>query len=315
MNFKLLTICFFLCAVCYSADISAPKMEIIDTPDGRTTVFSQGITIIDKDNQITGKYAVFYERGNFARITDSVRIINPQMNISADTAIYYFDNKWSNLKGNVQVESDTLKIETSDLIFEQSKNIIKTNTYITIREKKQNLTIVGYVAEYNFTEGTGVIESLPVLYIERKDTTVIRSAKMVLNNRESQFFAIESVTAKTGNTILKCDTLLFFTMEDSGIALGNPRIFDKESWINGTIIKFYFGNSDSAGESDNQNELRTVKIIESANTHYITQDGGILEVSGNLFAINYLNGDIEYIRIFSDSLNIISGTFTPKEEL
>jgi len=318
MNSRLLAVSSWLLAVsCYlfAADISAPKMEIVDTPDGRTTVFPQGITIIDKDNKITGKYAVFYEKENRAIISDSVKIVNPQLKIIADTAFYSFAEKKSNLTGKVQVESETLKIETPNLTFEQSRNFVKAQDGVKIREKLQNLTVIGKIAEYNFTDGLGTVDSSPTLYIERSDTTVIQSTKMILKNKESQFLALDSVTAKAGNTILTSDTLLFFIKDDSGIATGNPKIFDNKNIILGKTIKFYFGEDDSMGSSTDRTVLKTIKILESASANYVTSDSGRLEVEGNIFSINYKDGDIENIRVFGDSLNFVSGKFYPKEKL
>lgn len=317
LRFGILQACIYylLFALCYSADISAPKMQIIDTPQGRTTVFPQGITITDKDMTITGKNAVFYEAENRAIITDSILITNPQFTITADTGYYYFSDKKSNLKGNVVLESDTLRITTPNLTFEQSRNIVKAHNGILIREKIRQITIFGETGEYNFKDATGLIDSSPIVHIERKDITIIKSARMLLKNNEARFWAIDSVSAKTGNTILKCDTLLFFIQEDSGIAIGNPQVIDSKNRITGNTIRFYFGEEDSIDTADDQTVLKMAKITQSASAYYVTDDGGIVEVSGNLFTINYLNGDIENIIIIGEGQNKVSGKYFPKEEL
>lgn len=299
----------------FAADISAPKMEIIDSPQGRMTVFPQGIIITDKDTKITGKNAVFYEKENKAKISDSLLIVSPQFSITADTAYYSFAEKKTILRGEVRVESETLRIETPTLIFEQGKNLVKAQDSVIIKEKLQNLTIFSKVGEYNFNEALGMIDSFPTLQIERSDTTIIHSKKMILKNRQSQFLAIDSVSATTGKTILRCDTLLFYIKEDSGVAFGNPKILDKQNQISGKTIKFYFSQDENNQQSQEKSALKTVKILEAANANYLTEDGGKLDVQGNIFSINYKNGDVDNIIVSGDTLNFVTGQYIPKQEL
>ncbi|MBS4016378.1 MAG: hypothetical protein KGZ86_08105 [Candidatus Latescibacteria bacterium] len=295
----------------YAADIEAPKMEIIDSIEGRLTVFPQGIIITDKDTKITGKYATFYERDNRAEIYDSVLIENPQFTINADTVFYSFREKTSRLRGNVIVESETLRIETASLIFEQSPNIVTAPTDVKIREKKQRLTILGKKGMFNFSDDNGMVDSEPVLYIERDDTTVVRSRQMILENRQSRFIAINDVSVQTRQTILTCDTLVFYTNQDYGIAQGNPRITEKENLLAGNTIEFYFIESAQSGHT----ALSHIKVQEQAHATYLTQDGGLLKVHGNEFFVYYEDGEIRQVNVFSDSLAYVTGTFTPKQEL
>jgi lipopolysaccharide export system protein LptA len=317
MNFKKLTVSSWLIAISYlfAADISAPKMEILDTPEGRVTSFPQGITITDKDAIITGKNALFYERDNRAKIFDSLLINTPQFKITADTAYYQFTEKKSMLKGNVKVESETLLINTPILTFEQGRNLVKAHDSVSLKEKQQNLTIESKYGEYNFTDAVGIADSSPTLYIERSDTTVIKSNKMMLDNKNDKFFAIDSVSAVSAKSTLKCDTLLFFIKEDSGLAYGHPRVFDSKNQINGNLIKFYFAKTDSQQNIQDKTSLKNVKVLQAANATYTTDDGGILEVFGNIFSISYKNGDIDYITVSSDTLSNVTGKFTPKKEL
>lgn len=309
---KILT-CSFLAIFCIlsAADIQAPKMEIIDTPQGRLTIFPLGITITDKDIIITGKNAVFSERENRARIYDSVYIINPQFKIIADTVVYSFDEKKSLLTGNVVIESDTLRIETQTLTFNQNQNQVSTVDSITVLEKKQLLRVVGKNGYYNFTNENGQINQEPTLYIERQDTTVVTSAQMILDNKNLQFIARNQVTAQTNNSYLNCDSLIFFTAQNYGIALGSPRLIDRENHLSGQVIKFYFSDS----TDNNENFLKNIIVSGKASAYYLTNDGGQLEVDAGLFSINYLNKEIENIKVYSDSLNYITGRFIPREQL
>ncbi len=313
-GFIFFSICYLLFAICYSSDISAPKMEIVETPQGRTTVFPQGIVITDKNTRIIGKKAIFFERENKAKVYDSLFITTQQLNITADTAYYDFDAKITTLRGNVRVESDTLLINTTLMTFEQGKNFVRAYDNVSIREKLQNIRIMSKTGDYNFTDAVGSVDSFPTLFIERSDTTVVTSNKMILKNRESQFWAIESVSAQTNTSILKCDTLLFFIQEDSGFALGNPRVLDKENWLSGNSIRFYFFNQDSNLDIQDQSSLRTIKVFNNAQGKYITDEQGTVRVFGSNLSINYKDGEIDNIWISSDSINLVTGNYVSKKE-
>jgi lipopolysaccharide export system protein LptA len=300
--------------ILFASDISAPKMEIVETPQGRATVFPQGIVITDKNTKIIGKNAIFYERENKAKVYDSLLITTPQLSITADTAYYDFDAKTTMLKGNVIVESETLLINTSIMTFEQGKNLVKAHNDVSIREKLQNIKIISQTGEYNFSDAIGIVDSYPTLYIERSDTTVIKSGKMILMNRESQFLAIDSVSAQTNTSILKCDTLLFYIQEDSGFALGNPMVLDKDNHLTGKSIRFYFFSDDSTVDIKDQSSLKTVKVSDNAQAKYLTDDGGTVQVFGSNMSINYKDGEVNNVWIYSDSLNLVSGNYVSKKE-
>jgi lipopolysaccharide export system protein LptA len=302
---------FVIVVFIFAADIQAPKMEIVDSEQGRLTIFPQGIVVTDKENKISGKYAVFYERANRAQICDSVMIENPRFTITADTVLYSFHEKSSLLNGNVIVESDTLRIETASLLFKQSQNIITTQTDVKIKEKKQRLTIFSKKGMYNFADDFGVVDSEPVLYIERDDTTIVRGQKMVLENNAARFMVTSNVSAKTNQTILSCDSLIFYTDHDYGIAQVNPRITENENLLFGNTIEFYFAET----ANSNKTSLSNIRVLEQAHATYLTNDGGLLKVQGDEFLIYYEDGDIKQVKIFSDSLNYISGTFISKQKL
>lgn len=311
-----------LCVLCvsvagffFAADISAPKMEILDTPEGRVTSFPQGIIITDKDATITGKNALFYERDNRAKIFDSLLITTPQFRITADTAFYQFDEKKTTLRGNVKVESETLLINTPVLTFEQGRNLVTAHDNVNLKEKQQNLTIISRFGQYNFTDAIGIADSSPTLYIERSETTIVKSNKMILDNRKALFTAIDSVSVVTAKSTLKCDTLIFFIKADSGLAFGHPKVYDSKNQINGNMIKFFFANADTQENVQDKTSLRKVKVLQAGNATYVTDDGGILEVFGDFFSINYKDGDVDYITISSDTLSYVKGKYTAKKEL
>ncbi len=305
----LIVICYHLIA----AEITAPKMEIIDTEQGRATSFPQGITIIDKETKITGTNALFWERDNVAEIFQ-VLIETPQFKITAETARYFFDEKRTMLKKTVRVESETLLIVTENLTLNNLANIVYSESDIFIREKIHNIEATGKNAQYNFKEQIAIIDIQPRLKIignSEDDAVVIQSRKMFLKNREAQFYALESVYAYSANTILQCESLIFYLNGDSGLARGNPKVIDNQNDAQGEVIKFFFGEDTSSAKNLS---LNTVQIINSAVANYYSEDGKV-EVWGKIFSIHYQAGKPYMIRIQSDNSSVVSGKYIFKEEI
>ncbi|MEO0076246.1 MAG: LptA/OstA family protein [candidate division WOR-3 bacterium] len=318
MNFKILISGLVLVAslTLFAADITAPKMELIDSENGRLTVFPEGIVISDKDMKITGKRAIFFEKDNRAIIKDSLTITNPQYTITADSAIYSFTEKISVLQGNVVVESDTLEIRTNELIFDQRQNLVKSQQGLVIKEKRQNILVSSKIGEYDFNQALGITDSLPTLFIFRSDTTVISSKKMVLDNNQYQYYAVESVTVKNKDSYLYCDTLLFFVKEDSGVAFANPRISENENQLSGEKIWFYFDSQDSVLNGNESKSLNKIRVDNNVNAKYFTKENGVVEINNAKYLIiNYQDNEVKNIYITGDSLNLISGTYRTKEKL
>lgn len=318
MNFKILIsgLVFVASLTLFAADITAPKMELIDSENGRLTVFPEGIVISDKDMKITGKRAIFFEKDNRAIIKDSLTITNPQYTITADSAIYSFTEKISVLQGNVVVESDTLEIRTNELIFDQRQNLVKSQQGLVIKEKRQNILVSSKIGEYDFNQALGITDSLPTLFIFRSDTTVISSKKMVLDNNQYQYYAVESVTVKNKDSYLYCDTLLFFVKEDSGVAFANPRISENENQLSGEKIWFYFDSQDSVLNGNESKSLNKIRVDNNVNAKYFTKENGVVEINNAKYLIiNYQDNEVKNIYITGDSLNLISGTYRTKEKL
>ncbi len=294
-----------------ATDISAPKMELLESPDGRITNFPQGISLNDKNLRITAQKALFYERDNRALLFDSVNITTNNYLITSETLYYDFNTKTSQLLGNVILESDTLNINTPYLRFDHLQNIISTQKDITIKEKKQNLTITGNTAWYNLNKQLGVVESTPKLLIERQDTIIITSQKMAIDNQNTTYYAINKVAVEIHNAILSCDSLTFYIKEDYGVAMGNPFIKSHENYLSGEIIYFYFEKK----ENQESTTLSHLQVAHNAKAEYYTNNGGIVSVQGNNLMIIYEEAEINEIQIIGDSLNLVKGTYISEQEL
>lgn len=286
---KLLIIGFYLLALTFvlAADIEAGKMEILNTEDGRVTVFKDGVTIVDGDTKITAQNAIFYERKNLAVVYDSLKITNPSATIKSDTANYYLSERKTILKGNVLVTQESLEIKAPELIVEYQKDLASAQNGFSISEKPHSIEITGKTGNYLLNREEGIIDSLPYFEINKNETLKVISQKLSFKNKEHFAAASGKVLVTTGHAILTCDSLTYNWENDSGTALGQPVLKEDNNRIEGNTIYFF------AHEA----KLERMKVEGEAYGNYFNDEGDRIEIGGDLLSIFFTDGKTNSIEV------------------
>ncbi|MDH5683816.1 MAG: hypothetical protein OEZ20_05070 [candidate division WOR-3 bacterium] len=278
---QIILLCFyFWCPLVLAADIEANKMEILNTEEGKVTVFKDGVTILDGDTKIMARTARFYERKNLAIVQDSVKITNPSGAISCDFADYYLDQRKTILRGSVSVIQESLEIMAPELTVEYKKDKAIAKNGFTVIAKPHSLQITGKTGEYFLTKEEGTIDSLPYLEIKRTDTLKVSSQKLSFNNKQTRALAWGKVKVETGNAVLQCDTLIYNWEKDSGVALGSPLL--KEASNEATGKEIYFFTKDG--------ELQRIEIQGTAFGQYFNQQGDMVNITGESMNLLFSEG-------------------------
>ena len=290
-----------ICGLClYAADIEAGKMEILNTPEGKVTVFKEGVTIIDRDTRITAQNARFYENKNLAIVHDSVIITNPSAIIKSDTANYYLDVRKTIFKGNVSVTQESLLILAPDLTVDYKRDRASAKNGFIIIEQPNSIQITGKVGEYFLDKEEGMIDSLPHLEVKKNETLQVFSQKLSFKNKAKSALATGSVKAISGKAILTCDTLIYNWERDSGKALGNPILKENNNEVKGRTIYFLV----------QEGELEQMVIEGEALGNYYTNQGGKVEISGESLRLFFSEGKTNSITV----KNTRSGKFYRRGE-
>ncbi|MEO0132100.1 MAG: OstA-like protein [candidate division WOR-3 bacterium] len=295
----------------FAADISAPKMEIQEKDQKRVLFFPQGVVITDKETRLSANQALFYEQDNFAWLYDSVTISNPTSIVLAETLFYDFNTKTGRLRGNVVVQTETLEIRSPELTYAQRANYLKADTCFILRDKIHQLIISGTSAWYDLSQDVGEVTQDPILYIIRGDTLKITSKFMRLENQAGCFYAYESVRVLNPSSVLTCDTLVYLIKENVAEARGEPLLVERSNYLKSSSIRFYLVQADST----NQGTLQSVEATGPVSVRYLTNEQGIVELTGQRFIARYENGELKEIIIQHQDNDFVTGKYHAPEEL
>jgi lipopolysaccharide export system protein LptA len=276
---------FYFCV--YAADIEAGRMEILNTPEGKVTVFMDGVTIVDRETKITAQNARFYENKNLAVVQDSVKITNPSAVIKSDIANYYMNERKTILKGNVSVIQESLEIRAPELTVEYQKDRASAQNGFLIIEKPHSLQIKGKSGEYFLNKEEGMIDSLPYLEIKKNETLKVTSQRLSFKNKEKYAVASGKVMVSSGKAVLECDTLIFNWEKDSGKALGEPVLKENGNEVSGKTIYFF----------TKEGGLERLEVEGDAYGLYFNEQGDKVEIGGESLGLLFSSGKTNSITV------------------
>ena len=134
----------------------------------------------------------------------------------------------------------------------------------------------------------GLVDSLPVLtWLRGDDSARVISRSMAWHERESRAVASGSVRLQSGASTMACDTAVFFSGPDTGLAWGSPEVRDSASRATGDTMRFRV----------REGELDRVMIDRNAAGEYRTQGGERVSVRGNSRVLTLAGGDIDRVEI------------------
>ena len=278
---------FLIVSITLAADIEAGKMEILNTDEGRVTVFKEGVTIIDRDTKITARNARFYEKKDLAIVYDSVKIVNPSAVVKSETADYYLSERKTILKGNVSVVQESLEISAPELLVEYQNDRASAKKSFVITEKPHSIQITGKTGEYFLNTEEGMIDSLPNLTVKKNETLEVTSQKLSFKNKDNLAEASGKVIVISGKAILYCETLIYNWAKDSGAAFGKPILREDKNEVKGKT--FYFFTKDG--------ELQRMEIKDEANGYYYNEENDRIEIGGEMLGLLFSEGKTNSINV------------------
>ncbi len=271
-----------------AARLSAKHMSIERTSEGDATLFRDSVLITDGDTRITANLARMYEGKGLAVLSDAVNITNPDAQVWADSARYHLSDKLAELFGNVRVRQESLDIKAPKLLYLSREKTVRADSGVALENVNRSFRLTGRKGTYDLNNDIGVVDSSPVLVWKRdKDSARVTSRQMHWYEKESRALALGTVRMKSGATELQCDTVVFFSGPDSGLALGRPEVRDSSSRASGDTMTFLVKNG----------TLDQVMIRNGATGEYRTQGGDSIVVAGSAIHLWVAAGDIDRVEV------------------
>ena len=277
-----------LAGVAAGADVWARKMEIVKTPEGQETVFSDSVSITDNDTRIVAGRARLNDVLGVAVIADSVFISNPDAEVWADSAVYRLEERLTFLYGSVRVRQESLDIEAPFLAYSIPDRNVTADSGVSLRDRDRGFVVYGKRGSYDLANEEGLVDSTPRLVLgEETDSVEVLSERVSWFGQESRAVVAGEVRVGTGKSNLTCDTLEYFTETDSGTCWGSPLLRDSTSRTSGDTVTFKVADG----------KLDRLRVAGAASGEYTTEDGNRVEVEGSEIHIRFSGGELDEVEV------------------
>ncbi|MEO0079043.1 MAG: LptA/OstA family protein [candidate division WOR-3 bacterium] len=271
-----------------AAEIAACRMELVRTSDGEAAVFHDSVVITDKDTRIDADAARLYESRGLAVMSGSVLISSPDARIRADSARYSLSDRRAELFGEVHVEQDSLDIFAPHILHLAQDKLVIADQGLTLHGRTRPFRITGRRGRYDLARNIGLVDEDPALaWFRDEDTARVTSDAMYWYENESRAVAQGGVSIRSGASELLCDTVVFVSGPDSGLALGRPSMKDRSSSATGDTMVFFVRDG----------ALARVNIQGRAAGTYRTEGGELIDISGRSISLELAGGNVERIAI------------------
>lgn len=281
-----------LTGVTFSAEIYARKMEIVKTPAGRATVFRDSVAITQENTLLVSRRAMIQEQAGWAVLSESVLIYTPEARLAADSVVYDFKGKKATMlapvRRHVVVRQDSIVIRAFEVVYLITERLLRAPQGLEITTESGGYILTGTQGSYDLNHRVGVVDSAPVLTIEREEELVrVTARRMEYQESGAVARAEGEVQVQSGISALSCDSAIFYTNRDSGFAWGGAVVEDSAGRAEGDTVVFLVS----------QGALRWVALSGQTRGRYWTEEGDTVLVQGAGISVAITKGRIERIEV------------------
>jgi len=233
------------------------------------------VTIEQESTTITCLEAQLNETDGLVLLKDSILIKNPDGEIKAENAIYYFESRTGFLRRNVALSRRDQVITADSLDYDGIKKFLRMWGNIKIEDLRNEQIAYGEEGWYDIGEEKGSLKKNPHLEISRKDKSpmLIRAREFFLLNKENKFYGYDSIEGTIDSITIYCDTMEYNLKEDHGF-LKRPIVREKKNELQGDFGEFLL----------REKNLEYFKVFNGTG-NYWTKEGSQNIVSGDTITI------------------------------
>lgn len=294
LDLRLTTGCLVvaLTGVAFSAEIYARKMEIVKTPIGRATVFRDSVAITHESTLLVSRRAMIQEQAGWAVLSESVSIYTPEARLAADSVVYDFKGKKATMlapvRRQVVVRQDSIVIRAPEVVYLITERLFQAPQGLELATESGSYILTGAQGSYDLNHRVGVVDSAPVLTIERGEELMrVTARRMGYQESGAVVRAEDKVRVRSGVSLLSCDSAMFYPNRDSGFAWGGAVVEDSAGRAEGDTVVFLVS----------QGALRWVALSGQTKGKYRTEEGDTVLVQGTGISVAITNGQIERIEV------------------
>jgi lipopolysaccharide export system protein LptA len=224
-----------------AAEITASRMAILTSEQGKVTVFEDGVTIVDDGTRISAGRVEFYDQQNLAVIHGGpIDIVTPSATVRAESAQYLMGARRLQLYRNVSIRRAGLLITGPSFVMDQASDRLTADAAIVVTDAEKGIEVTGGDAGFDLATEQGVIRSSPRMRLTRGEGLTVTGEEMRIDRAGGLATVLRNVQALTGDAVLQCETLYYLLEQDSALAVGRPLVRQQENRVTGRRMAFRF---------------------------------------------------------------------------
>ncbi len=266
---------------------SADRVEIFKENGERIVHLIGNVVIEGEETTITCAEAKISEVHGWMKLIHDVELLGRNGLVSADAAIYYFNEDRGYLSDNVTITTSDEKISADSLYYDGTKDSVEMYGNVLIEDEENNLLVSGARGWYNLSSDEGLLLGDPKLQIIRQDKEPITvyANMFKLRTNENQFYGFDSVQAIIDSIVVYCDTFSYNLKTEAG-EMTNPVIHENKNELKGSHGQFRLKNK----------EIEAVSVTNGRSVYY-TEEGSKNIVEGKSISILFQEGAATTIKV------------------
>lgn len=274
----------------YATEITAERMVILNTEQGKVTLFEENVLVSDGATRITAPRMEFYDQHNRAIIHGGTLTITVSgTTVTAESAEYLVGEKRIRLYRNVVLRKDETVLASPRVVIDIPAERVFAFEGVKINDWRRGIEITGESGDFDLSSQDGSISGAARLEVSQARNLIIASQFLQLSNTEQTALATGGVTADVDDARLTCDTLWYFLDWDSAWAAGAPEVTMQDGRIIGERMDFRFG----------QNQLEELIVVGGKTMATLIHKED--RISGRKIAVQFAAGEPAIIQVTGDS--------------
>ena len=263
----------------------ADRVEISMEDNERIVHLIGNVVIESRATRITCAEAKISEVSGWVRLFQDVRLEDRNGVVSAVSATYYFNEERGYLKDSVKIVTPDEEISADSLYYDGMHDSVEMYGNVLIADMRNDMLVSGDHGWYNLERDEGLLSGEPRLEIARqeKPPIVVYANTFELLTEQELFHGYDSVRALIDSITVLCDTFSYDLKEDKG-KMARPRIQEKQNELTGTQGKFTMKNK----------EIEVLSVEQGHSTYY-TKEGSRNYVQGEMISIMFQEGQARRI--------------------
>jgi len=287
--------------------VTANRVELVSTPQGRMTVLDSNVVIIHGTATLTADHGEAYEMDERAVLTGRVKMVDKGRTLTGDEATYYKKDKRAEITGNVVMVDSGQTLNSDRLVYFREDERAEADGRVRLESKDKKTVVTGTHGVYEEKTKYGLMAGMPRLLLrdDKLDTTlIIDSEKMEVFNQEDRALAQGHVVMTRKGNKARCDRLEYFRKEERALLTGKPVAEEGDNTLSGREMEVFLRD----------NRIAKVVVVGNALAKETPKDTsatrGGSEVRGDTLTMYVKNDTLERTEVRGKAYSV----YYPKEK-